>query len=70
MPDAPGTNDAQADASSTVTPDTVEQPQGETTVTVQNGRRGGRRRVMKKKKVKDEEGYLGALLLLLRARAH
>jgi DNA polymerase delta subunit 3 len=69
MPDAPNTNDPEIHATPVATPETIELSQSETTVSVQNGRRRGRRRVMKKKKVKDEEGYLGALLLFLRARA-
>lgn len=35
------------------------------TVIVENGRRRGRRRVMKKKTVKDEDGYLGKLILFV-----
>ncbi|KAF1846787.1 uncharacterized protein K460DRAFT_367533 [Cucurbitaria berberidis CBS 394.84] len=58
MPDAPTGTELQAEATTLGTPDAIEPAEGESIVTIQNGRRRGRRRVMKKKKVKDEDGYL------------
>jgi DNA polymerase delta subunit 3 len=63
MPDAPLEAESQPEATPNDDPETPE-PEGEATVTVQDGRRRGRRRVMKKKKVKDEDGYLGKQNLL------
>lgn len=59
MPDAPNDIESQTEATPVGTPIAIEPAEGESTVTVQNGRRRGRRRIMKKKKVKDEDGYLG-----------
>jgi DNA polymerase delta subunit 3 len=61
MPDAPVEAESQPEATPIDTPEAPEplEPEGDATVTVENGRRRGRRRVMKKKKVKDEDGYLG-----------
>lgn len=59
MPDAPTEADSQPEATPTQKSDSPEPADGESTVTVEAGRRRGRRRVMKKKKVKDEDGYLG-----------
>jgi DNA polymerase delta subunit 3 len=61
MLDAPVEAESQPEATPVDTPEVFEapEPEGDATVTVENGRRRGRRRVMQKKKVKDEDGYLG-----------
>ncbi|CAO2654698.1 Nn.00g114310.m01.CDS01 [Neocucurbitaria sp. VM-36] len=56
MPDAP--NETESEATAVGTPNAIEPTEGESSFTVQNGRRRGRRKIMKKKKVKDEDGYL------------
>ncbi|KAJ4368105.1 hypothetical protein N0V83_006460 [Neocucurbitaria cava] len=69
MPDAPNDIESQAEATPVGTPIAIEPAEGESTVTVQNGRRRGRRRIMKKKKVKDEDGYLGEQVSITKEEA-
>lgn len=73
MPDAPITNDSPPETTGTTQPDaadSAEDAETTPTVVVENGRRRGKRRVMKKKKVKDEDGYLGKLDLILAGATH